>query len=68
MSRKKISSGVVHEVPTDLEKALTSDPQARHFHLDFFDQGMPSPTTDLRALLTKSVNSLNPEVQQPPIS
>ncbi len=25
---KKISSGVVHEVPTDLERALTSDPQA----------------------------------------
>src|ERR1700680_4540290 len=28
MSQKKISSGVVHEVPTDLKKALTSDPQA----------------------------------------
>jgi Bacteriocin-protection, YdeI or OmpD-Associated len=28
MSRKKISSGVVHEVPADLKKALTSDPQA----------------------------------------
>ena len=28
MSRKKISSGVVHEVPVDLKKALTSDPQA----------------------------------------
>ena len=27
MSQKKISSGVVHEVPTDLKKALTSDPQ-----------------------------------------
>ena len=27
MSQKKISSGVVHEVPGDLEKALTSDPQ-----------------------------------------
>jgi hypothetical protein len=25
---KKISSGVVHEVPSDLKKALTSDPQA----------------------------------------
>ena len=25
---KKISSGVVHEVPADLRKALTSDPQA----------------------------------------
>ena len=25
---KKISSGVVHEVPADLKKALTSDPQA----------------------------------------
>ncbi len=28
MSRKKISSGVVHDVPADLKKALTSDPQA----------------------------------------
>ena len=28
MSQKKISSGVVHEVPADLKKALTSDPQA----------------------------------------
>ena len=28
MSQKKISSGVVHEMPADLEKALTSDPQA----------------------------------------
>ena len=28
MSQKKISSGVVHEVPADLRKALTSDPQA----------------------------------------
>src|SRR5258708_19913632 len=28
MSRKKISSGVVHEVPADLERALTSNPQA----------------------------------------
>src|SRR5438105_3562625 len=28
MSKKKISSGVVHEVPADLQKALTSDPQA----------------------------------------
>src|ERR1700733_12444757 len=28
MSRKKIFSGVVHEVPADLRKALTSDPQA----------------------------------------
>ncbi len=28
MSPKKISSGVVHEVPADLKKALTSDPQA----------------------------------------
>ena len=27
-SQKKISSGVVHEVPADLRKALTSDPQA----------------------------------------
>jgi len=27
MSQKKISSGVVHEVPADLRKALTSDPQ-----------------------------------------
>ena len=27
MSQKKISSGVVHEVPADLKKALTSDPQ-----------------------------------------
>jgi hypothetical protein len=26
--KKKISSGVVHEVPADLKKALTSDPQA----------------------------------------
>ena len=25
---KKISSGVVHEVPADLKRALTSDPQA----------------------------------------
>ena len=28
MSQKKISSGVVHEAPADLKKALTSDPQA----------------------------------------
>jgi uncharacterized protein YdeI (YjbR/CyaY-like superfamily) len=28
MSQKKISSGVVHEVPADFRKALTSDPQA----------------------------------------
>src|ERR1035438_3299746 len=28
MSQKKIPSGVVHDVPADLEKALTSDPQA----------------------------------------
>jgi bacteriocin resistance YdeI/OmpD-like protein len=28
MSKKTISSGVVHEVPTDLRKALTSDPKA----------------------------------------
>jgi hypothetical protein len=28
MSKKKISSGVVHEVTADLKKALTSDPQA----------------------------------------
>ena len=28
MSPKKISSGVVHEVPADLKKALTSDPPA----------------------------------------
>ena len=28
MSQKKISSGVVHEVPADLKKALASDPQA----------------------------------------
>ena len=28
MSPKKISGGVVHEVPADLKKALTSDPQA----------------------------------------
>src|SRR5438445_13441080 len=28
MSQKKISTGVVHEVPADLKKALTSDPQA----------------------------------------
>ena len=28
MSQKKISSGMVHEVPADLKKALTSDPQA----------------------------------------
>src|SRR5260370_30040187 len=28
MSQKKISSGVVHEVPADLKRALTSDPQA----------------------------------------
>jgi hypothetical protein len=28
MSQKKISGGVVHEVPRDLKKALTSDPQA----------------------------------------
>ena len=26
MSQEKISSGVVHEVPADLKKALTSDP------------------------------------------
>ena len=28
MSQNKISSGVVHEVPADLKKTLTSDPQA----------------------------------------
>jgi uncharacterized protein YdeI (YjbR/CyaY-like superfamily) len=28
MSQKKISSGMVHELPADLKKALTSDPQA----------------------------------------
>ena len=28
MSQKQISSGVVHEVPADLKKALASDPQA----------------------------------------
>src|SRR5204862_7132849 len=28
MSRKKISGGVVHEIPADLRKALASDPQA----------------------------------------
>jgi hypothetical protein len=28
MSQKKVSSGVVHEVPADLKRALTSDPQA----------------------------------------
>src|SRR5260370_39485173 len=28
MSQTKISSGVVHEVPADLKKALTADPQA----------------------------------------
>jgi hypothetical protein len=28
MTKKDISSGVVHEVPTDLRKALTSDPRA----------------------------------------
>jgi hypothetical protein len=28
MSPKEISSGVVHPVPADLKKALTSDPQA----------------------------------------
>ena len=28
MSRKKISGGVVHEMPADLKKALASDPQA----------------------------------------
>src|SRR5438128_9558803 len=28
MSQKKISSGVVHKVPADLKKTLTSDPQA----------------------------------------
>ena len=27
MSHQKISSGVVHEVPADLKKALISDPQ-----------------------------------------
>ncbi len=27
-SQKKISGGVVHQVPADLKKALTSDPQA----------------------------------------
>ena len=27
MSQKQISSGVVHEVPADLKKALASDPQ-----------------------------------------
>ncbi len=28
MTKKDISSGVVHEVPADLRKALTSDPKA----------------------------------------
>ena len=28
MSRKEISSGVVHALPADLKKALTSDPKA----------------------------------------
>jgi len=28
MSQKKISGGVVHQVPADLKKALTSDPKA----------------------------------------
>ena len=28
MSRKKISGGVVHEMPADLKRALASDPQA----------------------------------------
>jgi hypothetical protein len=28
MSRKKISGGVVHEVPTDLKRALTTDAKA----------------------------------------
>jgi hypothetical protein len=28
MSQKKISSGVVHQLPANLKKALTSDPQA----------------------------------------
>ena len=28
MTKKTISSGVVHEVPTDFRKALTSDPEA----------------------------------------
>jgi hypothetical protein len=28
MSQKKISSGVVHQLPADLKKALISDPQA----------------------------------------
>ena len=28
MSQQRISSGVVHEVPADLEQALISDPQA----------------------------------------
>ena len=28
MSQKNISSGVVHRVPADLKKALTSDPKA----------------------------------------
>ena len=28
MSQKKISGGVVHQMPADLKKALTSDPQA----------------------------------------
>ena len=39
MSQKRISSGVVHEVPADLKKALASDKQAlaawrtlRHWH------------------------------------
>jgi uncharacterized protein YdeI (YjbR/CyaY-like superfamily) len=27
MSRKKISGGVVHEIPADLKRALASDPQ-----------------------------------------
>ena len=28
MSRKRISGGVVHEIPADLRRALASDPQA----------------------------------------
>ncbi len=29
MTQKNISGGIVHEVPPDLQKALTSDPKAR---------------------------------------
>jgi hypothetical protein len=41
MSQKKISGGVVHQVPADLKKALTSDPQANSWRRIFSGAGSP---------------------------